>query len=729
MKAACLTIFLLLGLGSAARLHAQPLAAQDWETQSDFTDYNLPSSLLTLSNNVVIKYGNAVLVADEATLNKNTGEVNANGRVRIQSDDMVWVGEHVSYNFITKRMEAREFRAGKAPMFAGGEGLSGNLTNKVYTATNGYITLDDYDHPFLKVRAKRLTITPGDKFVGHGTTLRIGSVPVFYLPWYSQRIDATAPAFTFTPGYKSRFGGYVLGGYEWKWDDFLTSKLHLDYRTERGPGAGADLNLHLGNWGEALVKYYYLYDLNPETNTSGADYPHERQRVEFNWLASPYTNTTFKSRVSFQSDDNLRREFFEGEYKQNIQPSSFVEARHFWDNFSLSAIGSPQVNDFFETVERLPEVKLTAFRQQIGASPFYYESESRAGYLRRVLPETNTPPGLSYEAARADTYHQIVLPVTLFGWLNITPRAGGRFTYYSEADGPGATSLETNRSVFNTGAEVTTKASRTWAGVRNGMFDMDGLRHIVEPSANYVYVPRPSARPGELPQFDHDLPNLNLLPIDFPDYNAIDAVDSQNVIRWGLRNRLQTKRAGEVVDLLDWDVFTDWRLNPEPGQKTFSDISSDLKFHPRSWLALESRTRYDLDHGQVRMAFNSLTLQPDTTWNLKLGYFYLRDDFSAEPTAWGAGNNLFTSTLYLRVNENWGLRVSHYYDLIEHQLEQQTYTVYRDFRSWTGALSFRVRENVNDKEEFTIAFTFSLKALPRFSLGEDTIQSDHSLGY
>lgn len=729
MRPVCTTIFLLLCLGATAPVWAQQPEAQELKFTSDFSSYSLATGRGVLSNNVVIFSTNAVLVADEATLDQRTSQVTADGHVRIQSDDIVWVGEHVSYNFVTKQMTASKFRAGKAPVFAGGEGLTGNLTNQTYTATNGYITLDDYAHPFLKVRAKRLTIKPGEKFVGHGTTLRIGSVPVFYLPFMSQRLDANAPAFTITPGFNSRFGGYLLGGYAWKWDEFLDSKLRVDYRTKRGPGAGTDLNFHLGDWGEALVKYYYLYDQSPETNIFGADYPHNRQRVEFNWLASPFTNTTFKSRVSFQTDDNVRREFFEGEYKQNVQPSTFLETRHFWDNWSLSAIASPRVNDFYETVERLPELKLTAFRQQIGALPLYYESESRAGYLRRLMPETNLPPGLAYEAARADTYHQVVMPLTLFGWLNVTPRAGGRFTYYSEADGPGATSLETNRSVFNTGAEISTKASRTWSGVRNGLFDVDGLRHIIEPSANYVYVPRPSARPGELPQFDHDVPNLNLLPIDFPDYNAIDSVDSQNVIRWGLRNRFQTKRDGQVTDLLDWDVFTDWRLQPEPGQTTFSDISSDLKFNPRSWLSLESLARYDLDAGQVRMAFNSITLQPNTTWNLKLGYFYLRDDFSAEPTAWGQGNNLFTSTLYLRVNENWGLRASHYYDLRDHKLEQQTYTVYRDFRSWTGALSFRARENVNDKTEYTVVFTFSLKALPRFTLGEDTIHTDHGFGY
>jgi len=71
-------------------------------------------------------------------------------------------------------------------------------------------------------------------------------------------------------------------------------------------------------------------------------------------------------------------------------------------------------------------LKLTPlFRQQIGGSPFYYESESSAGYFRRRVP---TPGTNDYEAFRGDTYHQITLPQHFFGWLNVAPRVGGRFT-------------------------------------------------------------------------------------------------------------------------------------------------------------------------------------------------------------------------------------------------------------------------------------------------------------
>ena len=54
---------------------------------------------------------------------------------------------------------------------------------------------------------------------------------------------------------------------------------------------------------------------------------------------------------------------------------------------------------------------------------------------------------------------------------------------------------------------------------------------------------------------------------------------------------------------------------------------------------------------------------------------------------------------------------------IRRVLEEQDYTVYRDFRSWTGALTFRVRHDANQPTDYSVAFTFSFKAYPRFPLG------------
>ena len=243
--------------------------------------------------------------------------------------------------------------------------------------------------------------------------------------------------------------------------------------------------------------------------------PDNRQRLYLSYDATPFTNFNVKAAVRYESDLLLSHDIFESEYRRNPQPSTFVELNQLWDNFSLDAYVQPRVNDFYETVERLPDLKLTAFRQQLGTPPVFYESESSAGWYRREFAEvTNSfAAATNFSAARADTYHQLTLPRTFFGWLNVAPRVGGRFTYYGKADGPGAMTREEYRGVFNTGAEVSFKASRIWPDLQSKLLEAQGLRHIGEPSVNYVYVPQPHPGPPQLPQFDYELPSLRLLPI------------------------------------------------------------------------------------------------------------------------------------------------------------------------------------------------------------------------
>lgn len=714
-----LAIFILVfpfaALAQQSSWRVEKLGTNSW------VEWDLTTGIVTATNGVLIEYGGAVLTADRVTLNQKTGEASADGRVRIQRDDMVWVGEHITYNFNTHQMEAAQFRTGKPPVFAGGADLHGDVSNRVYTVRHAYITTDDISEPTQRIRATSIKIVPGERFEARNAVLYLGKVPVFYFPVYSRKLDERANRFILTPGSSSHYGAFLLGSYTFFLNEQIDGALHLDYRTKRGIGTGADANLHLDQWGEAAFKYYYAHDIDANADSPGLSIPDDRQRFYFSYNATPFTNLNVKSRVDYQSDERLLHDFLEGDYRRNPQASTFVEVNKLWPNFSLDVYAQPRVNDFLETIERLPEVKLTAFRQQLGPLPFFYESESSAGWYRRLFADTNSPAIASYSAFRADTFHQLTLPWTFFGWLNVTPRAGGRFTYYDCATATNP-SNEISRAVFNTGVEVSFKSSRLWPAAKSALLDVDGIRHIIEPSVNYVFVPVPNKRPAGLPQFDYELPSFRLLPIEFPDYNSIDSVDSQNTLRLGLRNKLQTKRDGRIDNLAWWDVYTDWRLQRRQGQETFADLFSDLAFKPRSWLTVESLTRWDLNDGRLNMALHNLSFQPNDVWNWSVGHWYLRDGFIDQ------GSSLISSTLLWRLSENWAFRTEHSFEARNGRMQEQAYTVYRDLRSWTAALTLRLRDNLGGPDDVAVALTFSLKAAPRFGLGSDTTRANPLLG-
>jgi hypothetical protein len=210
------------------------------------------------------------------------------------------------------------------------------------------------------------------------------------------------------------------------------------------------------------------------------------------------------------------------------------------------------------------------------------------------------------------------------------------------------------------------------------------------------------------------------LPLVFPDYTQIDSITAQNTIRMGLRNTLQTKREGKVENILNWSAYTDWRLSPNPGQTTFPDLYSDLEFIPRSWIVFTSEVRYDINDRHWRESNHRMTLIPNDIWTWSIGHRYLRDD----PTTYGIGNNAIYSSLHVRFNENWGMRTVQQFEARSGVFQEQQYALYRDLRSWTAALVFRLRENQPlpsgpTTSDWTIAVMFSLKAFPRYALGED----------
>jgi hypothetical protein len=63
--------------------------------------------------------------------------------------------------------------------------------------------------------------------------------------------------------------------------------------------------------------------------------------------------------------------------------------------------------------------------------------------------------------------------------------------------------------------------------------------------------------------------------------------------------------------------------------------------------------------------------------------------------------------------------MAHYFDERTGRMQEQSYSFYRDLRSWTAALSFLVRDHTTGPQDYTVAFTFSFKAFPRFGLGRD----------
>ena len=92
------------------------------------------------------------------------------------------------------------------------------------------------------------------------------------------------------------------------------------------------------------------------------------------------------------------------------------------------------------------------------------------------------------------------------------------------------------------------------------------------------------------------------------------------------------------------------------------------------------------------------------------------------------GHNLIDFSLYYRINENWAMHIAERFEAQNGTFQEQLYSLYRDLRSWTAALTLRVDQGAGQPTDVTVGVTFSLKAFPRFKLNSDADRPGQVLG-
>ncbi len=697
------------GHGPAATIDAQEV------------NFDRPNNMANAKGDVIIHYRDAVLRADKVRYNTSTKDAWAEGHVRLNRDGQEWVATSLFYNFDTRDMKADDARGFFEPLFLTAQHVSLVGSNH-YSAPQATITTCDYDEPHYHIRATHAEIYPDDRIVLMNCSLWLGNVPVFWLPVVTWSLKGDYQPLSLAFGQSTHWGYYFLTTTTFQLNPQMQLAVHLDERTKRGFGAGADLKYRFGNVGEGLLRGYYLNDANARDSndpTAGKSLPTNRWLGEWQHRQTFPADTTLTLDLNKQSDRDVVNDFFPSDFRANSEPDSVVDVTKRGENYTVSALARPQLNSFFAEVERLPELKLAINRTRLFSTPLYYEGESSVGYYNNV-PADTADPLFHGSTLRMDTFHQIVSPHLLFGWLSFVPRAGGRYTYYNRAPDFATETNEVKRFVADLGAEASFKLTRTWPDVQNKRLSIDGLRHIVEPFANYAWIPTPNVKSNELFQFDtvrsvtlsngESFVTSRYLPLEFPAFNEIDAINRENTVRFGFRQRLQTRHDGRPWDLIALTGWTDFHIEKDNGQRDFSDVFATLEMRPTDWIALESFSRYDLHDHELRELNDEMRVGDTDQWSVGIGTRYLRDD-----------SNLVSGSATWRLTRRWVAQVYERFDMEDGQWEEQEYVLRQETHDWFITYGFRYRSQRTRADDKSAYIAVTLKAFPGVQLSANRV--------
>lgn len=520
--------------------------------------------------------------------------------------------------------------------------------------------------------------------------------------------------------------------------------VRLDYYSKRGPAYGASLGYERRDGRmRGRLDYYRLHDDDGKDHDEFVLGETDRWRWRLFHTQDLPEGWEFDAEWQKWSDAGFRQEFFERDFYSEKPIESRLYLERAEGPLAGYAHVRWQEDEWLDTTEYLPQVGFNVLSWPLGPH-LIYTAHVEVARIRRRLSELRLAPGgvpadnaalrmdrnffhaplesTLQEAAgdderfwRFNTYHELSAPFEV-GCLDIEPFVGVRATYYSETvDGDSGW-----RRFLVWGGRASAQYWRAWDDVRSdGLrccgrrvfpLEVHGLRHVITPEIRIVALEDSGVDYDELiltdgdsevqPANDAGFAGFRLVPgtgadmltwpgrprpwygidtttLAFGDVNDIMPCRVLNV---GLRNRLQTRRGGRIVDLLDVDADVDFFFGDQDANSgdNYSDFRLDLRFRPVDGVTFFA----DFDYN---VGSNDYLRRRDD------GTRYFDDD---TVSAFNAG-------LYIHTSPRWQLVLEQRYEADEaNQLGIRF--VYQPDRKWQVILQYRYDAEQSDPVDVAV---------------------------
>ncbi len=669
------------------------------EAVADQLEYSRADKKIVGKGNVVVTYKDTRLTANYAEVEPDAKFAYAKGHVLILKGDSVAAkGEEVHYDFGKDQGEFPNGQVIQPPWFTEGQVVEQTGKGK-YRIENAGITTCDLRRPHYQIRAKSAKIISGDKIIARNITFHILGKKVFWWPYAVIPLQKVAESpVIIQPGYSSEYGAYVLTSKSFSVFKWLWGKWHADIRGKRGFGGGLDFDYHFDKFPtDGLIRMYLTQD--KRAPTPGIDNPYgtreDRTRGRITWKQRTDFNADTHLIFRFQklADEFFLQDFFQKEFRADVEPTSFVDFTANSDRHGLYVFNQKQISHFETVTERLPEIRFDWKNAPILKDRVYYESATSMSNLNQKFSRLDT----DHNNFRADTFHEIYVPMK---WkeLKLTPSANFRETLYQrDLDESEARA----RTSFGAAVDLRTHFYRIYdvSGDFLGI-EFNQLRHVLEPVIRYDSTLHSTVSNEELFQFD-----------------SIDAIDDANKITFGTENRIQTKRMinGKMqrIDVVSLNTFLSYDFHPdaEYSRSAFSIFSTELQVRPYEWLQFEMRFDYDMVRDKFR-EFNQDLLAKKGRFHALIGHRYVANSsvISAQ------GNNQFVFDGGVWINSRWKVGGHIRWDAEDHELEEWQISATRDLHDFLLDLGYNVRTSDIHASNKELFFLLRLKAFPELDL-------------
>lgn len=678
------------------------------EAVADSLEYQKDSGKLIARGNAVITYQGTKILADYAEVETDVKKAYAKGHVMIFKGDAPRLqGEEIYYDFANHTGSFPNARAISAPWYARGEDIQ-QVREGVDVIRNGGVTTCNLEKPHYEVRAKKATLYANEKLVMHSATIYVLGKPIFWLPWMDIPLNWPNIPIQASAGHSTQYGAYIEIVKGITFNKYLWGKAHLDWRSKRGFGGGWDQYYKFGKYAYGNVKLYLTQDREAPTPgyvdpVSGVSNPYakrenrERGRITWRHRSDFNEDTHVILRYHRAADKYFLQDFFEKEFRDNMQPKSFVTGTHNSERYGTMVHLEKKMNSYESMVERLPEARLDWKNQPFYKELVYNESRVQFDNLSIAYPHTSD----HQNSVRTDAYSRWYMPLK---WKDVSlmPFAGYRGTEYSHQLNSTASRY---RSVIEYGADLRTHFYRTFDVSFEKMgIEVNQLRHVVEPSVVFQGT-------------SSTVSNEKLIHFD-----TVDVLDDAAEVVFGLENRLQTKRVvnGKMqrVDIVSLNTFVHFEASPKDSSvdgSKFTAFENELVMRPYEWLQFQTRLEYDFAKNYLKFSTNDMLIRTGP-WKLVFGYRYMHPHYDWYSALQIPQSNELDFDLRYKINHLWEVGGYLRWDTSSTGIQEYQVSATRDLHDFILEFGYNVRNSWVNNNNSNLFFNFRMKGIPGVNL-------------
>jgi LPS-assembly protein len=604
-----LTIFLVLLAGPGAAQQAADggprVEDQALRMTADQQDCQEEEELCLWTGNVKIYYQDVTLQSDEVLYNGRSMDLVARGHVIVDQGPSRFTADELHYNLRTKTGLFLNATGHLSPMYTFTGRSIEKLDETHYRIDKAVFTTckdDDGRPPWSFHLKKALLELEG---YGHftGSAIKIQGVPVFYMPYMIWPIKKERAPGVLMPGfgYSNRQGTYIglpvyfpIGR---SWD----TTFYFDYFSNGFYGIGNELRWAPVRDGAGQLNLYSIYD---------------EENAEWQWQIDGHHDQAdvFGFRLQAQlenlSDPDFWQDFdrtFEANTRRDVY--SYLYLTQGWGPYSLN-LSADHRTTYLTNVDtvlaRLPEAELRVRSTRLLNSDIYWNMVSSVNHFN--IDKGNDLTGRYW---RGDIFPTLNYTIPGPSWLTVTPRVGGRYTYYTSRYSEDQTEFvdePIDRAFVAAGVDIGGPSiSRVFNKPKWGF---SRFKHLIEPRIEYAYLQGIGQDNQEIPIADE-----------------VDTTPLNNRVRLSLANRIfgRSEQSLSSRELGTFELFQEYSFSrplsygPDGTTSGFGPLAGLLRITPSPAIGLDAQARYDLLNrnlvstsltGIARKAYGSLSL----TW-------------------------------------------------------------------------------------------------------------------